>query len=231
MSAISEPEHYLSSFLQSALPALGLDSDTYGPYLLGLFPLEEVDETDAIDEEELQNVLELLQGSSETHADQDEAFVALKAELMLRKEQYRMDSKQKAEQLKTEAIKQQEEQKRRSAEEVERLRRTMDEKKTMIGDDTPDKLLKLRLIQQYAYDDSIQYDSKGDPIEPENTTVSENINRLNKELEMKERQAHLKKDSEKTKKTAREETAKQNLMKAQAKEERRQRATKGERKR
>ncbi|EJK54320.1 hypothetical protein THAOC_26064, partial [Thalassiosira oceanica] len=56
--------HHLDRYLETALPALGLDAETYGPYLTGS------DEGDV----ELDDIIELFQASSESHSDDDEAW-------------------------------------------------------------------------------------------------------------------------------------------------------------
>ena len=233
-------EHYLASFLESTLPSLGLDCDAYGPYLLGLFPREEEDETAELDDDELDNVLELLQGSSETHAEDKRAFANLRAELIRRRAQHRRDLKMKLEHDKKEAKRKQEERRRQEIEEAERIEREKIEMKKKAKEQTAEeRMLKLRLVEQYAYDDTIQYDADGNPIEPANdeneqdgdTTESGNPNRVNAKSATKERHEQMRKECEQSKKAAREDTAKQKIMKAEAKEERRKRATKGERKR
>jgi hypothetical protein len=232
-------EHFLFSFLQSALPSLGLDDEIYGPYLLGLFPQDESQMLAEIDEEELNNVLDLLQGSSQTHACEKEAFAALKAELLKKNETYWCEYRKKAEQLKKDAKQQEEEKKKQEIEESELVKRAIEEKKRALRKDSEEEFVKLRVIQQYAYDDSIQYDSNGDPIDTkhvntgqgEEVTDTVNLNRVSSTNVAKEHQSIAKNSSEKSKKAAREETARQNTMRMQAKEERRKRAAKGERRR
>ena len=68
----SEDEHYLTSYLSTALPRLGLDPDTYGPYVTGLFPIDPDEYYDDVDEDEMTDILGLLQSSSETHAINDD---------------------------------------------------------------------------------------------------------------------------------------------------------------
>lgn len=239
---MNSEKHFLFSFLQQTLPSLGLDDEIYGPYLLGIFPQNENQSLAKIDEEELNNVLDLLQGSSQTHASDREAFKTLGKELLERYEQYWCEYRIKMEQLKKDAKKQQEEQRRRQeTEEFQEL--AVEENKKERRKDPEEDLVKLRVIQQYAYDDSITYDANGDPID----TTNENKGREDEALITgkgyrfhsttnnnnvgKDQQPTPKPGTEKSKKTAREETARQKLMRIQAKEERRKRAIKGERRR
>ena len=70
-----DEEHALTEFLSQRLPQLGLDAETYAPYLL---PLLNADEKD---DDEWNGVLELLQASSETHSDDDTAWNALRVDI------------------------------------------------------------------------------------------------------------------------------------------------------
>jgi hypothetical protein len=236
----SEP-HFLFSFLQQTLPTLGLDDEIYGPYLLGIFPQADESQSVAeIDEEELNNVLDLLQGSSQTHASDGEAFTALRAELLERNENYWCEYRIKMEQLKKDAMQQLEEERKRQ--ETEASEQVVKENKKDRRNDPEEDLVKLRVVQQYAYDDSITYDANGDPIDTTNAIKGRGDevldstgkgNRFNSSSNNvgKDQQPIPKTGSEKSKKAAREETARQKMMKIQAKEERRKRAVKGERRR
>ena len=65
-----DEDHFLASFLEERLPTLGLDAETYGPYLLGLLPMIEegatvpdhgdgnANDNDGDDDEEWNGVLE-----------------------------------------------------------------------------------------------------------------------------------------------------------------------------
>jgi hypothetical protein len=63
-SSSEAEEHYLESFLAVQLPKLGLDYDTYGPYVVGVFNVGQSMD-DAFNENELDDVLEILRASSE----------------------------------------------------------------------------------------------------------------------------------------------------------------------
>ncbi|KAL3895339.1 MAG: hypothetical protein SGARI_007478, partial [Bacillariaceae sp.] len=71
---------FLHTFLQERLPELGLDIDTYGPYVWG----GDGDDNEVVDisslqkdPEELEGVVELLQASSESHSDDEQVWKEL----------------------------------------------------------------------------------------------------------------------------------------------------------
>jgi len=95
MSAGDE-DHYLFEYLSTTLPTLGLDPETYGPYVTGLFPLDDDDVDDDNNEEELNGMVELLQSSSETHSDDEEVWGTLTNEILNRRNEFwEMKTKQK----------------------------------------------------------------------------------------------------------------------------------------
>jgi len=73
-------EHYLHSYLAEILPALGLDVETYAPYVTAADTDENSDDFDEI--------IELLKASSESHGEDDDAWDNFKKEIMRRREEY-----------------------------------------------------------------------------------------------------------------------------------------------
>ena len=73
------PGHYLDQYLQTALPALGLDDETYGPYLTGS------DEGDTL---ELDDIIELFKASSESHSDDEEAWTKFKHDIISKRKEF-----------------------------------------------------------------------------------------------------------------------------------------------
>ena len=74
MDESTKEEHpNLYELLVERLPALGLDGDTYGPYVLG---------TTEGDEDEVTEVVQLLQASSESHGDQEDVLEDLQKDIM-----------------------------------------------------------------------------------------------------------------------------------------------------
>jgi len=76
--------HYLDGYLAAILPELGLDFDTYAPYVTGYAEdNEEEDDDDALDE-----LIALLRASSETRGEDDAAWEELKAEIARRRREH-----------------------------------------------------------------------------------------------------------------------------------------------
>lgn len=214
-----DEDHYLAPFLQEKLPELGLDAETYGTYLLGLLPLDDLENEEGADEEEWDGVLELLQASSETHSEDENAWKELKQQVLKEHEKYMEKQKKlKAE----EEAKRQEEIKKPiiqlpppEAEEANAAAK----KKAAIDDQA-----KKELLARYAYendDEEIAETSEVPAIDNKATAQQANVD---KARELRNQQSTTKKEEQI--KTKQERVEKQKL-----KEERRKRATKGERKR
>ena len=84
---MEEEQHYLEAFLAESLPKLGLDQETYGPYITG------TDEED----DDLDDIIELLRASSESHSDDDESWTAFKLQIVKRRREYMLKEKEKKE--------------------------------------------------------------------------------------------------------------------------------------
>ena len=78
---MSDEAHYLDEYLCEVLPKLGLDAETYGPYVTGYANEEESD--DGMDD-----LIELLRASSETHGDDDASWQAFRDEILRRKKEF-----------------------------------------------------------------------------------------------------------------------------------------------
>ncbi len=81
----------LQSYLNETLPTLGLDSETYSQYVIGCLAnsgeeggdsLPLPDDGDGQQNEELNQIIELLQASSESHSDDDSVWDKLKSEVL-----------------------------------------------------------------------------------------------------------------------------------------------------
>ncbi|KAL7556411.1 hypothetical protein ACA910_017393 [Epithemia clementina (nom. ined.)] len=84
MLATSEDDdHALSDFLRERLPQVGLDYDTYGPYVLPLLLSSSPSDADDEEEnkEEWDSVMELLQASSESHSDDNDVWLTLRQDI------------------------------------------------------------------------------------------------------------------------------------------------------
>ena len=73
-------EHYLDSYLAEILPSLGLDAETYAPYVTA--------DNDDDDDHNFDDIIELLKASSETHSDDDDAWANFRKEVIKRRQDY-----------------------------------------------------------------------------------------------------------------------------------------------
>jgi hypothetical protein len=93
MDNTAQEEHpQLFELLQEQLSMLGLDQDTYGPYVLGVAK-------GGCDEEELGDVVQLLQASSESHGNDDRVWEQLTQDIvskMTLNEEYRNQQQQES---------------------------------------------------------------------------------------------------------------------------------------
>lgn len=210
-----DDSHALSSFLTERLAQVGLDADTYGPYVLPLLLTTDDEEADA---DEWESVMSLLQASSETHSDDEHAWIDLRSDI----EKAWADHKRKVAQ-QEQAIK--EANARSLQEEIERERKIAQEaallekiekKQTEELDET-----KRALVQRYAYEE--------DDDEQEEEEVVTN-RQAAAEMAL-EKAKEARKSQVSTKVEERQKTKAAKLDKAKKLEERRKKATKGERKR
>lgn len=72
-------EHYLDSYLAEILPALGLDVETYAPY---------VTTADTDEDSDFDEIIELLKASCESDGEDDDAWDNFKKEILRRREEY-----------------------------------------------------------------------------------------------------------------------------------------------
>ncbi|EEC44495.1 predicted protein [Phaeodactylum tricornutum CCAP 1055/1] len=210
-----EDKHVLAPFLTSRLPQLGLDYETYGPYVLPLLTDEEVDE------DEWESVVELLQASSESHGDDEQAWKDLRVQIeeAWRNHKLALDE-QEAEFKQNQATRLQEEieREREIAVEAALMEKDRKEKPAVVEQDAARKAL----VARFAYD-----------IPDEDDADNEGV-LSNKEVAAQaklEQTQGLRQQKVTTKREEQQKTAKARVDKANAKEERRARATKGERKR
>jgi hypothetical protein len=245
--------HYLNEYLQSKLPSLGLVYETYGPYVTGglLFPQSVSDESEFSSEqqEEFESVLELLQASSETHCDDRDAFhVVFRSELLERRARHfdDMAAKQQEERELAKSVLEQ-----RRQDEMERdaalERELIAQKKGSMVDDQQREVT-LKLVQRYGYeevDDDEEEENGGTKEKPKGHNHASgkaegddaakkidasNPNRVNVAQMQKDKNQVAKQTHHVNKKAAQEETKRAKDAKVQAKEDRRKRAQKGERK-
>jgi hypothetical protein len=216
-----DESHALEPFLTKRLTELGLDYETYGPYVLPL-----LEEFEHADEDEWANVMELLQASSESHSEDEQAWKDLRVDIEAAWKMHRDDMvKQEKQELKLhhqEMNETLEKERQRAVEAAAILEEEKKAKKTETSKDDGMSEAKRALISRYAFEEDADNEEEEDaPLTNQKVAA----------LAAQERSADLKSKNVVTKKDEQQKTAKAKMEKAQVKEERRQRSTKLERKR
>lgn len=78
---MTDEAHYLDNYLAEVLPKLGLDVETYGPYVTGY-----ANDDDGVDG--LNDLIELLRASSESHGDDDDSWREFREEILRRRQEF-----------------------------------------------------------------------------------------------------------------------------------------------
>jgi hypothetical protein len=202
----------LVQFLEERLPAIGLDEETYGPYVLG-----------TSEPDELEEIIQLLQASSESHGEDEAVWEELSKDIL---HNMKLDDDfrtQKAVDLrelhKTQLEDQLAEEKRKQEEEMKNPPKEEPKKPNTVVDDAAKKAL----LNRFAYDegDDAPAEGEGGPVTNRDVATQVNAER-SKELRAQK--------GVKTKKEEQQKTKDQRASKQQDKEDRRKRTTKGERK-
>jgi hypothetical protein len=229
MSSQESEEHPLITLLlKERLPTLGLDSETYGPYIVALFPLsstfgDELDELEGWDE-----ILELLQASSELQDLEENVWVQLKEDLLSTWQSYR---KGQIEQQKEELLTK--EQNLQKVLELERDIAKMNAEAKVndaTGSDNNssiDDAAKRALLNRFGYEDD-ENDDTGKGVDDAATTDTAVNSNQSTTTTSKKQQHH---PPVTTKREEQQKTKAAQQQKIDAKEERRKRAMKGERRR
>jgi predicted patatin/cPLA2 family phospholipase len=89
---MTEENHQLCDYLNETLPTLSLDPETYLPYITGCLDTFQ-DEDDEFDE-----IIALLQASSESHSDDEQIWPKLKEEILRRHEEFNHEVEQQKKQ-------------------------------------------------------------------------------------------------------------------------------------
>lgn len=221
---MDEEEHALTEFLSKRLPQLGLDAETYTPYLLPLLTDDEQDK----DDDEWNGVLELLQASSETHSDDDAAWSALRADI---EAAWREHQKRVAQAARAENAARQEEMQAQLAQEraeVEQALAQAEKQKAASASTTSiaNDAAKQALLSRYAFENDQYEDDAG--ADGEEAPLS---NKQVAAQALVEQARALRGQAVQTKAEERQKSKAHKEEKAKRKEERRNKATKGERKR
>lgn len=199
----------LCTLLEGRLVELGLDVDTYGPYVVGS------------EAEELPDLMELLKASSEEEELDESVWETFSQDILkaIEQDEAFQDEKTNAKKLEAQKIEQERAEKNKAAiAEAEQQQKAAPTKSPQVDD-----AQKKALMQRFGYempDEDVDDDAAG-PVTNKQVAASANVERA-QELRSKKTQ---------TKKEEQQKTKEMKSSKAQLKEDRRKRATKGERKR
>jgi hypothetical protein len=231
MTATEKRHPHLHAYLQDKLPQLGLDVDTYGPYIWGGDDddggFDDLNGEDAAtsltkDPDELLQVVELLQASSETHSDDEnvwkELFQEIQEQIQKDIAHHQQEHQRKLQQTKAAM----EEQLERAKQDKEAAAKAQQESsKTKLQQQRVDDETKRLLMQRFGYEEPDE--DLDDEAVPSNKQVA---SQMNLEKAQQQRSQH-----KQTKKEEQQKTKQAKLDKEKLKEERRNRTQKGERKR
>lgn len=214
----------LENYVAARLADLGLDAETYAPYVL---PAVRNEGTEEETREEWETVLQLLQASSETHADEDECWQQFRRDVQ---EEYRkLTAQEEEERRRREA----EEQVRREQEQeqlrmdLQESRQAVENHETSAGKPQLDAA-KQALLARFAYEDS------DDDIKEEELPLDVPASGAVKASPGTNTSSNAKASAAPpttSKQVERQKTKQAKEAKLAAKEERRKRAVKGERRR
>jgi hypothetical protein len=206
----------LVKLLTDRLPSLGLDYETYGPYVWGV-----VDNTD---EDELLEVIQLLQASSEDFAEDEDKWTQLTNDIEeAMKQDKELRQAQDQEHVEAERSKMEEQLAKAKLEQPAAKAPAKSQKSSGVDDAT-----KKALMQRYAYEDD------GDEAEGNAAGASSEEVQNNRQVAAQANMERSKEERSKkvlTKKEEQQKTKEQRLNKDKLKEERRKKNTKQERKR
>ena len=180
--------HYLSPYLEHFLPSMGLDRETYAPYVIGLYVVDDNDDNNNNDNEEeeteaLNEIIDLLQSSSDPpptktnvneNSNDDDNEEELWNNFRIKIQSLTMDHRLIKSRKREEFL---QKEKDRIEDEARTMRMQIDlanekrenndgEPKNDDDDEGADEraLRKKALIERFMYDESVEYDANGDPI-------------------------------------------------------------------
>ena len=216
----------MEEFLSQRLNELGLDYDTYGPYVQPL--LEESGADDA--QEEWQTVLELLQASSETHSEDDAVWQEFRIDALEESKRMKLIKEQEQEEKDASKLREMEAQIENEKAKAKQHAET-EEASKKTKDSAMDEATKKALLSRFEYEnDEDDVDSQnGESLALADDTIKSNRD-VAKEMAL-EKTREMRSQKVTTKKEEQEKTNQQKKNKEHLKEERRKRASKGERRR
>ena len=182
--------HYLSPYLEHFLPSMGLDRETYAPYVIGLYVVDDNDDNNNNDNEEeeteaLNEIIDLLQSSSDPppstktnvneNSNDDDNEEELWNNFRIKIQSLTMDHRLIKSRKREEFL---QKEKDRIEDEARTMRMQIDlanEERENNDGELPKKddddegaderaLRKKALIERFMYDESVEYDANGDPI-------------------------------------------------------------------
>ena len=227
---------FLNPYLTTQLPSLGLDYETYGPYVTGVVD----DVTKEVDTEALKDIIELLRASSEHDEDEQDENVWMEFENVIIEKS--LEEKNKIEEEK--AVEEQElamkMQNVSLSEKAETLARREEEvNSTLRGNEMSEE--RRKLLERYAYENEEEVDEsdevnaslnndakKGDAVVIQEQKLD---NRAVAKQTVLEKNQKIRKEYNESKKASKEASVRGKTERNQRKEERRKRAQKGERRR
>jgi hypothetical protein len=214
---MDDESHALEPFLTKRLTDLGLDYDTYGPYVLPL--LTEVEDPD---EDDWEGVMGLLQASSESHCDDEQAWKDLRVDIDAAWKTHRdavIASEKQDLEHNAQEMKETLERDRQLAVEaaiLEEERKAKPVETSQVMDEA-----KRAMIARYAFEEDDENEEEEAPV-----TNQQAAARATQERSKEEKNKHVV-----TKREEQQKTKADRMDKAKLKEDRRQQSTKQERKR
>ena len=224
---MADDEHYLTPYLQTFFSTHGLDFEAYGPYVTGTITEDDNLTREEVDEQ-LDDLIQLLQASSETHEEDDHAWnVEFRNGVLDLHSKFLEDQQKRVADENSGGLSSGGTDLVKLAEQIA----IQEAPKKNTSTDTEADLAKKMLLERYAYEESDDEDdadqdgdNNGDGDGPiDNRAVAKQMNL--------EKNQKLRKEAEGNKKMSKEAYAQGKIEKSMAKEERRKRANKGERKR
>ncbi|KAL7517232.1 hypothetical protein ACHAWX_002167 [Stephanocyclus meneghinianus] len=221
---MTDEAHYLDNYLAEVLPKLGLDVETYGPYVTGY-----ANDDDGVDG--LNDLIELLRASSESHGDDDDSWREFREEILRRRQEFLNGEDSRRERR---IIELQQEQNSSLQKEIELAQKNQLELEARKQMELESKKLenmsadRIALMAKFGYEMEDGSDDEEEDNEECDKPISNREHAAQQALKSAREQRTVHKQ---TKKEAQMETKMAKEAQNAKKEERRKKATKGERRR
>jgi len=239
MEEAKEEHPHLVEYLEERLPQLGLDSDTYGAYVVGVVPTTTTTTTSTTaTTDELEEIMELLKASieDESIAEDESMWIDLIENIQI---QMKLDQEQRHQHHQEERQKQKDamqaklEQAKLEQEEEEQKVAAVaaTAKSSSSSNNQMDEASKKAMLARFAYEDDGQDDEDGEGNNNDDEAPSINLNKQAAAQAVIDKAKELRSKKVQTKTEEQQKTKEMKANKQQLKEERRKRAQKVERKR